>query len=311
MKKLKILLLLLIFIFSSGCLKQNQSNFRSKFEKQIQKKKESSKIYDQYSKSIDLYLENKEHGELIAVINKYGQSFSWLENKNATEKTILALESILKTIPAKETSYNRNLYLKLLFFDQDNDKYLTKYKHYASKEIQSRKPFRYFSIKDIQFYKNNTEYQYDIFQGVNRIYIENDDAYKIEPVSADLSTTREQDKNNPTFYVMAETKQGQVFNVFFTRKDANSSNFALQNVASISESQAFRLCERYIKANTTNPSTVKISRFWDKSFQTFPNGKAKLLTSFKAKNGYGLELEYDIVCYYEGNKLTEAEIYQK
>ena len=76
----------------------------------------------------------------------------------------------------------------------------------------------------------------------------------------------------------------------------------------IEQLRAADQCERAARQRANNPSTVNFSRFWAAAFQSFPDGRATYISQFKAKNGFGLELNFDIACYFKGDSLDRVVV---
>lgn len=76
----------------------------------------------------------------------------------------------------------------------------------------------------------------------------------------------------------------------------------------IDQTAAANQCEQAARRRANNPSTVNFSRFWSAAFQSFPDGRATYISQFKAKNGFGLELNFDIACYFKGDRLDRVAV---
>ena len=110
----------------------------------------------------------------------------------------------------------------------------------------------------------------------------------------------------PVFFVMCGTGM-DVFNVWFRPEDAENGK-VFDAVRPISESDAADACEVAAKTATAHPSTVDFSRFLNLSYVTYINGRARLTSTFTAKNSFNLELEFKISCLFEGNEMVENSI---
>jgi len=71
-------------------------------------------------------------------------------------------------------------------------------------------------------------------------------------------------------------------------------------VEPIAKLDAIDVCQKAILARASHPSTVEFPTF-DYDFRDAGDGSSKLLMSFKAKNGFGLELKYDAECDFFGH----------
>jgi hypothetical protein len=64
----------------------------------------------------------------------------------------------------------------------------------------------------------------------------------------------------------------------------------------ISDEDAHKLCIQAIQASVNNPSTLDIQRVVGYGQEVLDNGTHKIIQSFSAKNGFGLEKKYDALC---------------
>jgi len=152
------------------------------------------------------------------------------------------------------------------------------------------------------------KYKKQIIAVVNRIARENTNCPNPDPTSVTLSTDRSK-PNDPVFFVMCGSGL-KVFNVWFRPADADKTA-TMAGVKPISQSGAVSACEATAKAAANHPSTVDFSRFMDAAYVTYPSGRARLTSSFTAKNSFGLDLTYDIQCLFEGTKLIETVINER
>lgn len=67
-------------------------------------------------------------------------------------------------------------------------------------------------------------------------------------------------------------------------------------------------CERAAKDAANNLQTVDFSRFMDVAFVPYANGNSRLISSFTAKNAFGVEGKFRIECFFEGGTMTEQNI---
>jgi hypothetical protein len=99
-------------------------------------------------------------------------------------------------------------------------------------------------------------------------------------------------------------------NVYFSEGDLAEGK-AFKAPVHIDQTRAVRLCEDYAKSAANFPSTVDFSRLWDLAVTEHPNGNTTVLSSFRAKNAFGLELEHNIRCLLNAGGLIEANIFEK
>lgn len=160
---------------------------------------------------------------------------------------------------------------------------------------------------DFYWDADTTPYKAAIVAVVNRIQQENRDCERADPGMVALSSDRSR-PGDPVFFVTCE-KAGQPFNVWFRPSDADASG-TFAAVSSVKQGEAILLCEAAARQAAAHPSTVNFSTFLDVAYQSFPNGRAVLRSSFTAKNAFDLELKYQINCFFEGDALRETEIYE-
>ena len=127
----------------------------------------------------------------------------------------------------------------------------------------------------------------------------------LSPGSVSLSRDRSKPRE-PVFFGTCGKGTG-VVNVYFSQSDlAEGKTFAPP--AHIDRSRAVDLCEAYAKRHSRFPSTVDFSRFWSLGVTDHPNGRTTVVSSFKAKNAFNLQLTFDIRCLLDQRGLIEAHI---
>jgi hypothetical protein len=147
-------------------------------------------------------------------------------------------------------------------------------------------------------------YKPQIVEMINKIARENKNCIPIHPSSvAPLTESKTED---PLLYVACGAGAG-MFNVYFRPSDADSGK-AFTARTPIDKTSAIRLCETEAKQAASHPSTVRFSRVLDVAFSTHPSGRARLVSSFTAKNSFNLELKHRIDCLFDGRRLIEANI---
>jgi hypothetical protein len=62
------------------------------------------------------------------------------------------------------------------------------------------------------------------------------------------------------------------------------------------------------KQAATHPSTVEFSRVWDLAYMPHLSGRARVVSTFTAKNALNLKLRYRIDCLFDGPTLIETNI---
>lgn len=166
---------------------------------------------------------------------------------------------------------------------------------------------RYTNFTEEDFYwdKKTKEYKDLIVHMVNEIHRKNPKCMTIDPATAAMSSTKGT-ASDPVFFVTCG--EGiNAFNVFFSKSEANRGVIPTAPT-NIDQATAVRLCEEYAKANATHPSTVKFSRVMSLSVTEHANGNTTVLSTFTAKNSFGLELKYDIRCLLNSNGIIEGSI---
>ena len=167
--------------------------------------------------------------------------------------------------------------------------------------------YREFVEGDISWDKNTSKYKKEVVAAVNRISRENEQCKVVDTWLIGKSNDRSK-PGDPVFYMACEGPTGLLFNVWFKPKDVAYADASYAGGKPPERTSAINACEAYAKSAATHPSTVDFSRTMDMVFLTSPTGRAEVNTSFTAKNGFNLEIKYQIRCLYEGNKMTKAEI---
>jgi hypothetical protein len=141
---------------------------------------------------------------------------------------------------------------------------------------------------------------------VNRIARENANCLTVDPGTLSKSGNRGT-AQDPVFFITCKSPNDQPFNVWFEAHDATSGR-SFAAIPNISRGKAVLACERAAKLAANNPQTVDFSTFMDVAFLTYPDGRSRLLSSFTAKNPFGVEGKFSIGCLFEGGELIETSI---
>lgn len=144
-----------------------------------------------------------------------------------------------------------------------------------------------------------------IVAGVNKVHRENSRCNVIDPTSANISGSKGT-ASNPVFFVTCGTGLNAL-NVFFSKSDVEDNKMFTAAVH-IDRRLAVDMCESYAKSQAKHPSTVRFSRVLDIIVNQHPNGRTAVMSSFKEKNGFNMELEYIIRCLFDATDLIEAKI---
>jgi hypothetical protein len=149
-------------------------------------------------------------------------------------------------------------------------------------------------------------YKAQLVAGVNRIIRENDRCESVD--TGTLSPSRDRStKAHPVFFVTCNPNSGG-FNVWFSPEEATNKSHSFAAIANVDEGDAIVACKQAAKEAANHPQSVDFSEFLDVSFVPYPNGNSRVISSFTAKNGFGVEDKFRIECFFEGRTLTEREI---
>ena len=98
-----------------------------------------------------------------------------------------------------------------------------------------------------------------------------------------------------------------MFNVWFRPTDAEAGERFVAKEP-LGKSAAVDACETAAKQAATHPSTVEFSRIWDLAYVPHVSGRARVVSTFTARNALNLELKYRIDCLFDGRSLIETNI---
>ncbi|AOJ60971.1 hypothetical protein J3L14_20505 [Burkholderia pseudomallei] len=71
--------------------------------------------------------------------------------------------------------------------------------------------------------------------------------------------------------------------------------------------RAITLCQDYARSKATHPSTVDFSLLGTRVAEQ-SDGSVIAASTFTAKNGFGLELKYEVACQVNGSGIVEAGV---
>ncbi|OWJ78726.1 hypothetical protein [Haematobacter genomosp. 1] len=157
-------------------------------------------------------------------------------------------------------------------------------------------------MKEVPWTAQTKKYRDKILLILNSIARDNPYCRSLDPATLEVSErgTRE----DPVFFVTCEG--GDIpFNIWFRPSDAGGW---FGPSPPIERSAAISACEQGARASATHPSTVSFSRFIDVTWTTWNSGRARLASTFTAKNSFNLELKYQISCLFEGNRLLDIQV---
>jgi hypothetical protein len=102
--------------------------------------------------------------------------------------------------------------------------------------------------------------------------------------------------------------EGDLASFDFRVADAISgSNF--RPVEPLTEDQAILACQHYAQSKASHPSTVEFG--WGNKFKGGSDGRTEVSTTFKAKNSFNLELEFDVTCNFTGDQLDDIRVMER
>jgi hypothetical protein len=157
------------------------------------------------------------------------------------------------------------------------------------------------------FYWNDdtSKFKPQIIAVVNKIASENRNCRKLDPSSVAKSSSKSK-AGDPVFFVTCGSLES-AFNVWFRPTDAETGQ-QFRATEPLAKSVAVNSCEAVAKQAAVHPSTVEFSRLWDLAYMPHVSGRARVISSFTAKNALNLELKYRIECLFDGPTLIETNI---
>jgi len=165
---------------------------------------------------------------------------------------------------------------------------------------------RVFVDADFSWDNDTRKYAKEIVTIINQISQDNNKCGTIDTGTLSLSSSKST-PNKPVFYVTCGTG-ARAFNVWFSPDDVKAgTSFAA--IEPIGQSAATAACKDVAIAAATHPSTVDFDLF-AVSYGALPSGRASLESRFKAKNGFNLELSFNIRCLFDGNSMIESAIWE-
>lgn len=158
---------------------------------------------------------------------------------------------------------------------------------------------------DFSWDKDSEAFKPKLVAAVNRIVRENAHCPIVDPGTLSKSGARSR-PGNPVFYVTCQSEQP--FNIWFEPSDAVDKGKSFAAIRNVDRSGAVQLCEQAAKEAANNPQTVSFSKFMDLAFVPYANGNTRIISSFRAKNAFGVESKFRIECFFEGSTMTEQNI---
>lgn len=164
---------------------------------------------------------------------------------------------------------------------------------------------RVYEVRDFVWDEDTSGYKPQIVAAVNKIVRENDRCASIDPGTVSKSPKQSR-PGQPVFFVTCNVG-ASAFNVWFKPSDVTNGR-VFRATPNIAQGPAVDACEAAVKSAATHPSTVSFSRIMDLSFDQAPSGRSQVLSTFTAKNSFGLELKYRVSCIFDGYLLVETAI---
>jgi hypothetical protein len=158
---------------------------------------------------------------------------------------------------------------------------------------------------DFSWDKDSEAFKPKLVAAVNRIVRENARCPIVDPGTLSKSGPRSK-LGKPVFYVTCQGEQP--FNVWFEPSDAADTGKSFAAIRNVDRGGAVQLCQQAAKEAANNPQTVSFSKFMDLAFVPYANGNTRVISSFTAKNAFGVESKFRIECFFEGSTMTERII---
>ena len=152
---------------------------------------------------------------------------------------------------------------------------------------------------------DTSEFKQQIVTAVNRITQENRNCRRVDTSSVAKSLSRSK-PGDPVFFVTCGSG-ASAFNVWFRPTDAQAGR-SFTAKEPLGKKAATDACEVAAKQVAAYPSTVKFSRVRDLAYMPHVSGRARVVSTFTAKNALNLELKYRIDCLFDGATLVETNV---
>ena len=159
---------------------------------------------------------------------------------------------------------------------------------------------------DFYWDDDTSHFKPQIVTAVNRIKQENRNCRQIDTSSVAKSPSRSK-PGDPVFFVTCGSG-ASAFNVWFRPNDAQQASRSFAAKEPLGKKAAADACEAAAKQAAAHPSTVEFSRVWDLAYLPHVSGRARVVSTFTAKNALNLELKYRINCFFDGATLVETNI---
>ena len=175
----------------------------------------------------------------------------------------------------------------------------------ALRKVQRAAGRRLYVDDDFYWDDDTSQFKPQIVATVNQIVRENRNCSQIDTHSVAKSPSRSK-PGDPVFFVTCGSG-ANAFNVWFRPADVQSGR-SLAAKEPLEKIAAVDACEAAAKQAATHPSTVEFSRILDLAYLPHVSGRARVVSTFSAKNAFNLELKYRIDCLFDGPALVETNI---
>ena len=175
----------------------------------------------------------------------------------------------------------------------------------ALREIQRTAGRRLYVEDDFYWDGDTSPFKAQIIATVNQIVRENRNCSQIDTHSVAKSPSRSK-LGDPVFFITCGSGTS-AFNVWFRPTDVQAGR-SLVAKKPLKKTAAVDACEAAAKQAATHPSTVEFSRTWELAYMPHVSGRARVVSTFSAKNAFNLELKYRIDCLFDGPTLVETNI---
>ena len=161
---------------------------------------------------------------------------------------------------------------------------------------------RIYNAADLEFSDGSHRYEAATLAVINRV-MEQDP--KCDAINTLILVDKDSTGARLHFSCFGEPERS----IDFSSADAsNGRDFTpAQPVEAIKGADAILKCEDAARERLSHPSTADFAML-DVDFKSFDNGAATYSTTVTARNGFNLELKYQVVCEFTGSELTDIKM---
>ena len=180
---------------------------------------------------------------------------------------------------------------------------------HTTKQYTAPTPLPTYTEKDVFWHDEIKPYKAVIVAGLNKIVRENKRCKSVLSKLVLISDTRGS-KDDPVFFFTCKTGNPDpvkaYFNVYFSASDIElGTTFEAQ--IHMDRNTAIIRCERHTRGQAIDPRSVDFPALGAAVTQ-YPDGRTKVVTSFKAKNLLGNVTQHRATCLFDRNSLVDAWI---